>query len=359
MDEMRLRLGEILVDAGVLQQEQLDQALAMQKARGIRLGQVLLQENFISEPQLVQALSRRLSIPWVSLEYVDIPEEILQLVPPNVAEEFFLIPVYVQKVDPKNKTLFVAMNDPMDETALRFVSAAAGMPVKPMVAGPSDISTAIQYYYYGQEDAQYQQAPLTRSSSIPAPLWAGAGEAKEAPEAELQRSGVPESAPIEDPLSLEELTDQPIPIEELTDSTMPLADHDIVVEGNIDSETPEADGEMRSQAEEKERQQHLQREVEKHMFGVGPSRTRGRSLTLLDGTTIRFGGANQRQPSSRSKYSIEDLAKGLKAHSAGLHTEFPLPSDNWEDYFTALLSILVRKNLVFFDELMRELKKKR
>jgi len=235
------------------------------------------------------------------------------------------------------------------------------MPVKPMVAGPSDISTAIQYYYYGQEDAEYPQAPLMRSSSIPAPLWAGAGEVKvkEAAAPERMSSEAPEAAPIEDPLPLDDLTDQPMPIEELTDSTMPLADHDIVVEGNIESETPEAEEGERAGVEQMERQQHLQREVEKHMFGVGPSKTRGRSLTLLDGTTIRFGGANQRQPSSRSKYTIQDLAKGLKAHAAGLHTDLPLPSENWEDYYTALLSILVRKNLVFFDELMRELKKKR
>ncbi len=53
MTNTRLRLGEILIDAGMLRPDQLDIALELQKSRGLRLGQILLQEGFVSEPQLV------------------------------------------------------------------------------------------------------------------------------------------------------------------------------------------------------------------------------------------------------------------------------------------------------------------
>ena len=72
MSETRLRLGDTLVEAGVITTEQLDRALAIQKERQLRLGTILLQEGFVAESQLVQALSLKLSIPWVSLWRIDI-----------------------------------------------------------------------------------------------------------------------------------------------------------------------------------------------------------------------------------------------------------------------------------------------
>ncbi len=325
MEDKRLRLGEILVDAGVLKKAQLDKALTLQKKRGIRLGQVLLQEGFISEPQLVQALSRRLSIPWVSLDHIDIADDLLDLVPAHVAEEFFLIPVYVQTLDRKNRTLFVAMNDPTDDVALRFVSATAGMPVKPMVAGPSDISAAIQTHYYGEEEADYD-TPMIHSSSAPPPT----------------------------PLVVDIENDEGLEME-----TSGLAESEIDL-----SEELEATGEVReiedmveSRHEDAERQTRLQREVEKHMFGVGTKR-RGMSLTLLDGTKIDFGGASRKSDTAKDIYSKDDLVAGLRAAASGTPMADFLPAERWEDYMAALLQILFKKNLVFFEELMEALKKR-
>jgi len=166
MSQQRLRLGETLLDAGLITQESLNRALAIQKERQLRLGTILLQEGFISEPQLLQALSRNLSIPWVSLWRLDIPDDVLKLVPANVAEEFFLIPIYIRSEKSGRRALYVAMNDPSDEDAMRFVAASSGMDVKPMIAGPTDISAAIRYYYYGEE-APAAPPPVTTRSSVP------------------------------------------------------------------------------------------------------------------------------------------------------------------------------------------------
>jgi type IV pilus assembly protein PilB len=346
MEEKRLRLGEILVDAGVLKQKRLEAALALQKQRGIRLGQILLQEGFISEPQLVQALSRRLSIPWVSLDYVDIADELLELVPAHVAEEFFLIPVYVQSLDRKNRTLFVAMNDPTDEVALRFVSASAGMLVKPMVAGPSDISAAIQTHYYGEEETDYETPMIHGTAPAASPVEQPPVQSKPPPPPTPTEKKPADKQPIEqEPVkSISEV--------DLNDSDIVLADE---MEGDND-EPREIEDIVESRHEAEEKQQRLQRELEKHMFGVG-SKRRGMSLTLLDGTKIDFGGASRKSDSARSPFSKEDLVEGLRAAAAGTPMEDFLPTEKWEDFMAALLQILFKKNLIFFDELLAELNK--
>jgi type IV pilus assembly protein PilB len=346
MDKNQLRLGEILVEAGVLGKEQLVHALSIQKKRGLRLGQILLQEEFISEPQLVQALSRRLSIPWVSLEHVDIPDELLELVPAHVAEEFFLVPVYIQQLDRHNRTLFVAMNDPTDEAALRFVSATAGMAVKPMVAGPSDISVAIQMYYYGEEDSGAYSHPEIQESYIPISIPAEPDLMFDSiPTLQHRKEDIDETI---DRLSSEE----PISIVELSDNAIALIDKD-----SREPEQPVKDKEPKQDAADRHSQ--IQREVEKHMFGVG-GKHRGMSLTLLDGTRIDFGGANRR----RSLVPPADLGRDalVKALRAVARGEAPeqgkLPAEKWESYIAALLHVLFKKNLLFYDEFIRALEEK-
>ena len=181
MAKARLRLGETLVEAGVLTQEALNQALAIQKKTQLRLGTILLQEGFVTESQLVQALSLKLSIPWVSLWRIDIPDDLLDLVPANVAEEFFLMPIYIRRTKSGDRALYVAMNDPTDDDALRFVSAMSGLIVKPMIAGPTDIASAIRTYYYDEEEEkpEPESKPVLLSSASmpssqptpPGPTW--------------------------------------------------------------------------------------------------------------------------------------------------------------------------------------------
>lgn len=359
MEEKRLRLGEILVEAGVLEEALLNKALELQKKRGIRLGQILLQEGFISEPQLVQALSRRLSIPWVSLEHVDIADELIELVPSNLAEEFFLIPVYIQTLDRNNRTLFVAMNDPTDDAALRFISASAGMPVKPMVAGPSDISAAIHTYYYGEEEILYT-SPMIHTPSAPPPAPSAPPPmppAKKAVVAEPEAESEPPDFLSDE--HLEEIDEddeneelKSISVSELSDSPAPpdaVASNDD--EPPDDAETDEVP------IEDKAQQQQLQRQVEKHMFGLGMSKHRGLSLTLLDGTTIDFGGANQKR-AQNAESEKDRLLAALRAVAAGRRPNGDLPSDKWEQFVAAILDVLFRKHLIFPEELLRALNRK-
>ncbi len=358
MSDEKLRLGEVLIEAGVLNAESLKQVLVLQKKRQLRLGTILLQEGYVTEPQLVQALSRRLSIPWVSLYHIDIPDELLDLVPASVAEEFFLIPIYIRTTGSGGKALYVAMNDPTDDSALRFVAASAGMTVKPMIAGPSDISAAIRFYYYGEEEIE-SEIPIpdssTDSSYPTAPPPSAYPDDESTPPPATESIAPSEEPPDAPPILDEEPEDEQLQPED-TEAIPPEKEEE---SKDLDS-IPVADNTTVAALESKGNdKQRAQRDLEKHMFGVGGGRARGGiALTLLDGTTIAFGGvAKPKAPSDR--FTQEDLIAGLRAAANGTPMEDFLPSDRWEDYMATLLEILFNKHLVFFDEFMEAIKKKK
>ncbi len=143
----RLRIGELLTLAKVLTDEQLASALAQPRVPGQRLGDVLVQMGLVNETQLTQTLSQQLSVPWVSLYHIDFSRQLLDLVPHEVAERYCLVPIFVRKVRKQGDTLYVAMDDPTNEQALTEVSQFAGIPARPMIASKSDIRNAIRVYY--------------------------------------------------------------------------------------------------------------------------------------------------------------------------------------------------------------------
>src|SRR6185295_7852060 len=163
----RVRIGDMLVAAGMLSPERLGEALAAQKAEGKRLGAILVDRGFVTEAQLVQVLSSQLSIPWVSLYHVDFSRQLLNYVTLEIAEKYCLVPVYVRNVRNQGEVLYVAMDDPTNEDALAAVSAAAGLPTKGMVAAPSDIRHAI-HAYYGGEAPPAPVAPVAKVVMTPA-----------------------------------------------------------------------------------------------------------------------------------------------------------------------------------------------
>src|SRR6266550_6936919 len=149
MQPARLRLGQLLVDAHIVSAEQLEQVLALQKTDGRRLGTLLVESALVTETQLTQILSQQLSVPWVSLYHIDFSRELLNLVPRDIAEKYCLVPIYIRPVRGQGDTLYVAMEDPMNEDALRECANSAGLPARPMIAAPSAITKAIRLYYGG------------------------------------------------------------------------------------------------------------------------------------------------------------------------------------------------------------------
>ena len=92
----RLRIGELLISAGVLTDVQLEEALQKPRTEGERIGDVLVRLGFVTETQLTQTLSQQLSVPWVSLYHVEFSRQLLNLVPEELAEMHCLVPVFVR-----------------------------------------------------------------------------------------------------------------------------------------------------------------------------------------------------------------------------------------------------------------------
>ncbi len=146
----RLRIGELLVDAGLLTRAQLELALheqGVQGAGGKRLGQLIVSMKLVNEVQLARVLSQQLAVPWVSLAHIDFSKTLLAMIPQEMAERFCVIPVYVRRERRDVDTLYLAMDDPTHDEALRVVGELVGMPVRPMIAPPSDILAAIARNY--------------------------------------------------------------------------------------------------------------------------------------------------------------------------------------------------------------------
>ena len=144
------RIGELLRAAGLVSDTQLAAALDEHHRGEGRLGEVLVRRALISETQLTQILSNQLSVAWVSLQHVEFTDELLVLVPAEIAAQYTLLPVHFRIGDRKQKILYVAMDDPTNVVAMQHVSRITGMHVRPLIAPPSEIRKQIQIRYRGR-----------------------------------------------------------------------------------------------------------------------------------------------------------------------------------------------------------------
>jgi type IV pilus assembly protein PilB len=140
------RLGEILMDAGLLTETQLRSALSEQRKWGGKLGHTLVQMGFVDESSMVHALSRQLHIPAVDLDGVTPPEHVLRLFRVDLAERYAVFPV---AMDLAHKTLTLASADPTNVEALQELAFHTDQKIQVVVSSASAIERAIRKYYYG------------------------------------------------------------------------------------------------------------------------------------------------------------------------------------------------------------------
>jgi hypothetical protein len=138
----RKRLGEILIQAGVLGEPQLRAALTEQRRWGGPLGRILVDMKLISEDAMVQALSHQLNMPAINLDTKTIGPEVLDLVPGEMAEQLSVIPFALQ-----GKFLDVAMVDPTNISAVDTLRTHTRLNVRPFLAGPKVVERALSKHY--------------------------------------------------------------------------------------------------------------------------------------------------------------------------------------------------------------------
>lgn len=163
----RIKLGELLVRAGVLDEFKLKAALAEQQRWGGRLGKILVEMNFLSEDLLVKALSKQLGIPRAKIESASIPGELLAKIDAGFCAQNGICP---EQYLPDKKTLVVAMSDPTNVAAIDELRFKLGLKVETSLAGEMEITQGIDRVFYGREPIQgidISSGPASRGQSDP------------------------------------------------------------------------------------------------------------------------------------------------------------------------------------------------
>ncbi len=146
---MKKRLGEILIERGLIDVDQLNAALSHQRQWGMRLGTALVAKGFIAEGTLTRVLSESLGFPMVDLAKVVVDPKALSLVPRRICEQHDVLPL-ATKEGKGRKVLLLAMADPLNAAVIDEIGFTTDTNVKPAIAQISSLEQAIRRYYYGQ-----------------------------------------------------------------------------------------------------------------------------------------------------------------------------------------------------------------
>jgi type IV pilus assembly protein PilB len=139
----RKKLGEYLLDAGLISEGQLKEALGRQRQTREPLGHVLSRAGMVSEGDVCRVLHQQLGLPLVDLQSIAIDESVIALVREELAKKYVAIPVELEN----RNTVRVAMADPLNASALEDIRFQSGYFVRPVLAPPSEIAEAISRYY--------------------------------------------------------------------------------------------------------------------------------------------------------------------------------------------------------------------
>jgi type IV pilus assembly protein PilB len=162
----RERIGDMLVTAGLVTQRELDEALIAQQRSNLRIGKQLVELGYVAEMQLTQVLSNQLSVPWVSLDRIEFSSALLERISGELADRLTVMPIYVRSVREQGDTLYVAMDDPTNEDAIQQIARAARLPVRPMIAAPSELRRAIEARYFGGEEVPATAGPVLAADDL-------------------------------------------------------------------------------------------------------------------------------------------------------------------------------------------------
>ncbi|HHT57998.1 MAG TPA: Flp pilus assembly complex ATPase component TadA [Herbinix luporum] len=139
------RIGDLLIEAGIISEEQLKRALELQKQSGDRLGRILIDNNFVSETQIMEVLEFQLGIPFIDLNEIEIPPDVQRLIPFQLIYRHNVVPVKVERT-----LLYVAMEDPLNFIAIEDLRMATNYEIVPVISFSDAIKRTINRLYGSQ-----------------------------------------------------------------------------------------------------------------------------------------------------------------------------------------------------------------
>lgn len=140
------QLGELLLERGIINQNQLDQALSLQQSKGGLIGEILVELFFAKEEDIAQSLTAQYGFPYLPLSNYDVNPEITDIIPGRVCRQYLLVPI-----DKISNNLTLAMSNPLNIQAIEDVELLSGCSVQTFVSTSTDIKRAIDKYYKDKE----------------------------------------------------------------------------------------------------------------------------------------------------------------------------------------------------------------
>lgn len=140
------RLGELLIERGIINTRQLEKALAVQQEKGGLVGEILVELGFVKEEDIAQALTAQYGFPYLPLSNYEINPDVVNIVPGRVARQYMLVPI-----DKIGNNLTLAMSNPLNIQAIEDVELLSGCSVQTFVSTSTDIKKAIEKYYRESE----------------------------------------------------------------------------------------------------------------------------------------------------------------------------------------------------------------
>jgi type IV pilus assembly protein PilB len=150
----RKKLGDLLKEAGLIDDFQLEAALSHQRNWGGKLGSIIVELEFAREEDIARVISEKMGVPYVNLFEPELSPDVLKLLKADMAKKFGVIPVRKE-----SNGLVLAMSDPMDFETMDNVRFITGLTIKPVLSMAAEIKDAIRKYYDGEPVIRKQ--PMT------------------------------------------------------------------------------------------------------------------------------------------------------------------------------------------------------
>ncbi len=142
MARSKKKIGELLIESGLIDTADFEKILEEQKRTKKKIGELVVEKGICTECDIAAALSSQLSIPCIDLKSMAIEPSAIQSIPESLAQRHMIVPLFIEGRD-----LHVAMADPFSHEALEDAEFASGYRIKPYISTRSDILWAIDKYY--------------------------------------------------------------------------------------------------------------------------------------------------------------------------------------------------------------------
>lgn len=143
--KVKKRLGEMLIENGLITEDRLKQALIDQKKAGLKLGQFLTRQGIVNEQHIIDMLSRQLKIAKYHPDHYPLHIELIRIIPIEVAQKYQIAPL--QK---KGRLLNIAIVDPLDINTLDYIEVLTNSEVEPVICSERELNQLINSLYGNQ-----------------------------------------------------------------------------------------------------------------------------------------------------------------------------------------------------------------